>query len=128
MRLRAEEGFVDLGHAAECGHGRVERVVQRLRSRLALGVRVGQAVLAWARLTVERVAVALEQRLRVLARRALQHTEDLIDLNRRVGLRDRDPVARAEVRLTGAARLQVDEEVALEEDARTNLRLRVSVE
>src|SRR3954452_9843201 len=84
--------------AAQRGDGVVERVVQRLRRRLALGRRIRQAILARARLPVERVAVALDQRLRILARRALEDAEDLIDLDGRVGLRDGKGAARVDRR------------------------------
>ena len=87
------------------------RLVERLRS--AVG---------------ESLPQARKQQLEVVARVLLERREDLVQLNRRCRLRDRDRVPLVGGRRRRAARLQVDEEVALEEDARPHLDRRVLVD
>ena len=77
---------------------------------------------------VERVAVLVEQRLEVLARVGLQRGQQLVELDRHGGLVDRDRAVVGDLRRARRARLEVDEEVALEEDARADLGARVVVD
>ena len=71
---------------------------------------------------------ALQHALEVLARVALQRRQDLVELHRRGRLGDLDRVAGVELGRARRARLEVDEEVALEEDARPDLGRRVLVQ
>src|SRR5207248_8436132 len=72
--------------------------------------------------------VLLEERLEVLADVGLQRGQDLPELDRGRRLLDRNVAAILDRRRVRRARLQVHEEVALEEDARPDLELRVLVD
>ena len=128
LRLGAEQRLVDAGAAAQ-RHGRVlVGVVERLGRGLAAGRGVGVAIVGRARLRVEPLREPVEQVAQVLARVALQRGEDLVELHRRRGAGDLDRVAGLELRRRRRAGLEVDEEVALEEDARADLGGRVLVD
>jgi hypothetical protein len=131
MRFRPEERLVEDRRVAQCLGRVVERVVERLGAGVALGPRVRAAQrlrVRRRRVAVERAAVLLEQRLEVLARVRLERREDVVELDRRRGLRHPDRVARLERGRPRRARLQVDEEVALEEDPWPDLHRRVLVD
>ena len=85
-------------------------------------------VLGRGRLVGERRAEPGERPLQALARRRLERREDLVDLDRRRRLGDRDRAAVGELRRARAARIEVEEEVALEEEARADLDRRVLVD
>ena len=76
----------------------------------------------------ERLRVLAQEGLEVLARVALQRGQQVAELDRRRRLGDRDRVAVVELRRRRRARLEVDEEVALEEDARPDLELGVALQ
>ena len=64
--------------------------------------------------------------LQALARAGLERPQHLVDLHRRRGLRRRDRVAVLQHGAAGRPGLDIEEEVALEEDARADLHARVS--
>ena len=64
--------------------------------------------------------VLREQQLEVVPRITLQRAQHLVDLHRLGPLRDRERVAVTHRRRGGGPRLDVDEEVALQEDPRAN--------
>ena len=122
VRLGAEQRFVDRGRALQRIGGIGDRVVQRLGRRLPVhgGILIG--VLLGTRRAHEAVAETLQEDLERLAIVCLQRGQDLVELHRRRGPRDRDRVAaRPSLGELGRARVQLDEEVALEEDARADL-------
>ena len=92
------------------------------------GERVGVLVLRGRRLGRERRVEAGQQLLQVLARVALQGRQHLVELDGRGRLRDRDRVPGLQLRRARRSRLEVHEEVALEEDARADLGRRVLVQ
>ncbi len=94
---------------------RLVRRLPRLVERLGASVR-------------ETFAERGQQQLQVRARVRLKRRQDLVELHRRRGLRDRERVALVDDRRAGAARLQVDEEVALQEDPRPHLERGVLVD
>ena len=128
MQLRPEQRLVDDRASAQSVGGVLERLVQRLTRGEAPDLRVLVGVLARLGLAADRVAVAHEQLLEVLARARVEGPEDLVDLDRRRGLRGGD--REAVIRHLGLwrPRTQVEEQVALEEDARPHLHLRVLVD
>ena len=127
-RLGAQEGLVHDGGLAQRVGRVLQRVVQRLRRRLALRVGVLRGVLGRGGLAVERVAVALEQLLQVLAGGGLERAQHLVELHRRRGLGLADRAAVGQVGRAGGAGPDVHEEVALQEDPRADLQPRVAVD
>ena len=112
MGRRAERGLVRDRRGAERLGRRLEALVVGLRTAVAEPL----------------LGVLLEERLEVLARVGLEGLEGLPELHRRGGVLDGDVAAVLDVRARRRARLEVDEEVALEEDARAHLQLRVLVD
>ena len=133
-RATSRSGSVPSSASLTCGAAaqRPRRVlvgvVERLGGGLAARRRVGVAVVGRARLGVEPLGEPVEQVAQVLARVALQRGQHLVELDRRGGPRDLDRVAVVELRRRRRAGPQVDEEVALEEDARADLGRRVLVD
>jgi hypothetical protein len=119
--LDAEERLVDDRLRLGGRPGVVVRVVERLGGGLAARGRVGVAVLGGVRLALQRGPEAVEHVAQVLARVALERGEHLVELDRRRGLGQLERAAVVELRGAGRAGLEVDEEVALEEDARPDL-------
>ena len=74
------------------------------------------------------VAELLQEDLQVLADRRLQRGQDLVELDRDRGLLEREHRARLELLAARGAGLQVDEQVALEEQPRAQLQGRVLVD
>ena len=126
--LGAEQRLVDLGAALERGGRVLVGVVEGLGGRLAARRGVGVAVVAALGLAFRPLRELVEQVAQVLARVALQRGQHLVELHRRRRLRDLDRVAVVEHRRRRRARREVDEEVALEEDARPDLGGRVLVD
>ena len=126
--VEAQERLVDDRRVLQRARRVVDRPVQRLGGRLALDVGVLRLVLGGGRLVGQRGAVAVEQPLEAVARVGLQRGQDLVELHGRGGLGRRDRVAVAQRRRLGRARREVDELVALEEDARPDLQRRVLVD
>ena len=77
---------------------------------------------------LERAGVLLQQRPQVLARLGLQGGQHLVELHRRGRLLGRDRRAAGQLRLVRRARAQLDEVVALQEQARAHLELGVLVD
>jgi hypothetical protein len=77
---------------------------------------------------VDRFRQAVHEAREVLARAGSQRRQDLVELDRRRGLRERDRAALGEDRRGGRAGPQVDEEVALEEQPRAHLERGVAVQ
>src|SRR4029453_15990633 len=113
-----EPGQVDLALAAQALEND-RRALER-----ALPVRVAAVEVARAAAVPCRRELA-QGRLELRARRRVQRREDLVHLPGPRGLAERDRVAVAERRRARRARLDVDEEVAVEEDARPDLHRRV---
>jgi len=109
--LQPERGLVDL-----------RRVLVR---RLPVGDR---RVVARGPGRLHGLRVLVEEDLEVVAGVGLQRGQDLVQLHRRAGVLDLDRVAVAELGRARRARVDVDEEVALEEDPRTDRRGRVDVD
>jgi hypothetical protein len=76
----------------------------------------------------QRVAELVEERLQVRANVGLERRQHLVDLHRVRRLLDGEDVVLLGLGRIRAARLEVHEEVALEEQARSQLHLRVLVE
>jgi hypothetical protein len=74
-------------------------------------------ILRGRRRRIQRAAVADQQLAEIVALRLAQRVENLVELHRGRRVRDRDVVSGIELGRAGAARIEVDEEVALEEDA-----------
>jgi hypothetical protein len=128
MQLGAEQRLVHQGRAAERLGAVARGVVQRLGGGLPPHVRVLVEVLGRARLVAQGAAELADHRLEVGARVGLERGEHLVDLHRARGLRQRQGVARLELGCARAPRLELHEEVALEEDARADLQLGVLVD
>ena len=126
--LGAQQGLVDLGAALERGGRVLVGVVEGLGRGLPAGGAVGVAVVGRARLGVQADGEAVEQVAEVLAAVALQRGQDLVELHGGRRPRDLDDVPVGELRRGRRPRGQVDEEVALEEDARPDLGGRVLVD
>ena len=120
VRFGAEQGVGDLGGVAAGVAAVAEGAVERLPRALAL--HLGQLVVVFGRRRPvgEGRAVALEQAAEVGPHRRLQGGQHFVDLHPGRGVADRDRVAAAQLGGAGAARREVDEKVALEEDARAD--------
>ena len=112
MRLGAERRLIRDRRGPE----RLRRGVEPLV--VGLGAAVAEALLG----------VLLEERLEVLPRVRLKRLEELAELHGRGGVLHRDVAAVLDPRARRRPGLEVDEEVALEEDARADLHLRVLVD
>jgi hypothetical protein len=128
VRPGAEERAEDLGVLLQGPRAGLERLVERLAAAHAAHRRVLDGVLRRRRLGVERLAEALQRLLERRARVGLQRGQHLVELDRRRGLRHRDQPAVVELAGAGRARLEVDVEVALEEQPRPDLHRRVAVD
>ena len=128
MLARAEERAGHAPGVAQRLRARPQRLVQRLCGGQAAHLRVLHGVVGGRRLAVERGADALQRPLQRAARVGLQRGQDLVELDRRPGLRERDQPAVGERARRRRARLQVDVEVALEEQPRPDLQRRVAVQ
>src|SRR5581483_6837091 len=111
-RSRPQQRLVDDRRVARRRLAVLEGLVDRLSRGLALYLRILAGVVGGARLVGERGAVALEKLLEVGPVRRLQRGEDLIELHRGRGVGDRNAVAAVEVAGAGAARTEIEEEVA----------------
>ena len=129
-RQRAEHLRLAVEHA-----GQVVRLAGRASASFTSEVVAhasSQCLIAWLkpRGAASRVArrVLLEQELQVLPRLRLERREHLAELHRHGGLVGRDRRAGAELRRVRAARVEVDEVVALEEQPRADLELGVPLD
>ncbi len=127
-RVGAEEGVGDLGAEAACRAAVEEGVVDPFGAGLSFHLGKLRRVFGGARLAGESFAVAFEQAAEVGAHRRLQRRQHLVELNRYRGAADRDRAATVHLGRAGAARVEVDEEVALEEDPRSDLGVGVAVD
>ena len=119
--LGAEEAVGDLGPVAAGVAAVFEHPVERFAAALALHLGELGRVFGGRRRRVERRAEALEQVAEVGPHRRLQRGEDLVELDRGRGVADRDRAAAVHLRRAGAAGVEFDEEVALEEDPGADL-------
>ena len=122
-----EQSLVDDRRVPGGGLPVVEGLVDRLGRRQPLDLRILRGVIGGAGLVVQGLAVALEQLLQVGPVGRLQRREDLVELDRGRGLGDGDRVAVRQAVGARAAGADIEEEVALQEDARPDLHLRVAV-
>ncbi len=128
VRALAEQGLVDDRRVATRRPAVAQRLVERLGAGLAVHVGVLADVVRRGRLVRQRGAEARERLLQALARWRLQRRQHLVDLHGRRRLRHRDVLAVVEDRGARAARVDVEEEVALQEQARPDLDRRVGVD
>ena len=118
----------DYGVAAQRLFAAPVGLVQGLRGVDAADFGVLFCVFGRVRLARQPVAPADEEVLQVGARFGVQRIEHLVDLHRVGRLRDRQRRPRGELGRRGAARLQFDEPVPFQEDARADLDGRVGVD
>ena len=128
MRFGPADRRVDHGAAAQRGGAARVGLVDRLRRVDSAHVGVLFEVFRRVWLAREPVAVADEEVLQVRARVGVERVQDLVELDRIGRLRDRQRRAGGQRRRRRAARLQVHEPVAFEEDARADLGRRVGVD
>ena len=125
VRADPEQRLVDDRGRAPGRAAVAKRRIERLGAGLALDVGVLGDVGGGGRLVGERRTEPLQRLLKPLAIGLLERGQDLVDLHCRSRLADRDRVAVAELGRARAARGQVEEEVALEEQPRADLDRRV---
>ncbi len=111
MLLLAQQRLVHLGRVAERARRRLVDLAEALRSAC-----------------LEGLAELVEQGLEVRADIRLERGEDLVDLDRDRGLAYGEGVAVIYLFSARRARLEVDEQVALEEEPRAQLHRRVFVQ
>ena len=129
VRFGAGDRLVDDRGAAQRRGPALVGLVERLRARSGRCTSGScSAFSAASGLRVSAVAVADQEVLQVGARVGVQRVEHLVELDRIGGLRDRDRGARGDRLRRRAARLQFDEPVAFQEDARADLQRRVGVD
>ena len=126
--LSPEQGLVDDRGVSQCVGGVLQRVVQRLSAGQPRHAGILAGVLRRAAGRVERPAESLKQRLQVRSRIRRERSENAIELNRPRRIGGGEGRTRGEDRRTRRSGVQIDVEVALEKQARANLRRRVSVD
>ena len=128
MPLRAEQALADDRGVAEGAAAVAQRLVERLGGRASRHRGVLSRVLPRARVKGQRPPVVDQQGLEPGAGVGLKRGQDLVELNRLGGLGQRQRVAVVQERRGGGAGREVDEEVALQEDARADLQRGVAVQ
>src|SRR5262249_14451239 len=120
VRLESEQRLVDDRRRLERAGRELERLVEGLCAGLAPDARGLRRILRGGRLVVQRASEALDERLEVGARVGGERGQYAVELYRARGVGHRQGLPRAELLRVWRAGVQVDVEVALEEDARLN--------